>query len=354
MHGPASAYNPAMSSDTPGLTSFVIPCYNHGRFVEEAVRSCMLQIDARVEVIVVDDGSDDGATPQACDALADDDVRVIHQPNAGLPAARNAGARLARGEHLVFLDADDWVEIDFVTRLLGHMEFVQDVQRVHDVSHVYCQERLTDLGSNVIWRVPQWDPILLMVTNLHPVTCLIRRDKFEAVGGFDQTMTEGYEDWDLWLRFAEQGWRGERWPEPLFNWRRHSHQTMIDDAVARHEALYRRLLENHREFFEAHALEVATRANTMLRAAEGHWIDETGVPLELQYLRAVRDAYHGSGAVAAARRLEGIVRRLPRPLRSVLSRLARKGGTNSLTHPAAEAREPNEKGPAACASDQPR
>ncbi|MEQ9095625.1 MAG: glycosyltransferase family A protein [Phycisphaerales bacterium] len=319
------------------LTSFIIPCYNHGRFVDDAVRSCMLQIDAEVEVIVVDDGSDDGATPQACDALADDDVRVIRQPNAGLPAARNAGAKLARGEHLVFLDADDWVEIDFVTRLRGHMELLRELKQADEVSHVYCQERLTDLGNNVVWRVPEWDPILLMVTNLHPVTCLIRRDRFEAVGGFDETMTEGYEDWDLWLRFAERGWRGERWPEPLFNWRRHSHQTMIDDAVARHEALYRRLLENHRDFFDAHALDVAVRANALLRRADAHWIDESGVPIELQYLHAVRDAYHASGAIAMARRLDRLTPgMLKRFVRQVIGR-----GANTLDHPLSQ--PPDEK-----------
>jgi glycosyltransferase involved in cell wall biosynthesis len=318
-----------MASPPPaGLTSFVIPCYNHGRFVADAARSCLNQIDAQVEVIIVDDGSDDGATPQACDALAGGGVRVIHQPNAGLSAARNAGARLATGEHLVFLDADDWVEPAFASRLHAALALTDGA------SHAYCQERLTDLGNNVLWRVPEWDPILLLVTNLHPVTCLIRRDRFEAVGGFDESMTQGYEDWDLWLRFASRGWRGERVREPLFNWRRHSHQTMIDDAVARHESLYRRLLENHRDFFDAHAVDVAARANALLRRADAHWIDETGVPIELQYLHAVRDAYHASGAIALARRLERALRRLPAPVRHGIRRLAPRGRSNTIDHPA--------------------
>ncbi len=308
-----------------GRTTFVIPCYNHGRFVAEAARSCLAQADAGVEVIVVDDGSNDGATPQACDALESVGVGVIHQPNAGLPAARNAGAKLATGDHLVFLDADDWIEPTFLSKL--HAALAADP----GASHAYCQERLTDLGQGVIWHVPQWDPILLLVTNLHPVTCLIRRASFEAVGGFDETMTEGYEDWDLWLRFAERGWRGARVREPLFNWRRHSHQTMIDDATARHEALYRRLLENHREFFDRHAVDAAVRANSILRRADAHWIDETGVPIEIQYLHAVRDAFHDSGAIALSRRFEAILKRLPAPLR----RLARgRAGANTVPHPA--------------------
>jgi glycosyltransferase involved in cell wall biosynthesis len=315
-----------MTGDRPGLTSFVIPCFNHGRFVYEAALSCLNQADANVEVIVVDDGSDDGSTPAACDELEAKGARVIHQPNAGLPAARNTGAKLATGEHLVFLDADDWIEPTFLATL--HAALAADP----DASHAYCQERLTDLGNNVIWRVPEWDPILLLVTNLHPVTCLIRRDRFEAVGGFDETMTEGYEDWDLWLRFAERGWRGARWPEPLFNWRRHSRQTMIDDATARHEKLYRRLLENHHEFFDTHALDAAVRANAILRRTDAHWIDETGLPIEIQYLHAVRDAYHASGAVALSRRFEGVLKRLPLSLR----RLARgRAGANTVPHPAA-------------------
>lgn len=319
---------PSEADHAPPLTSFVIPCYNHGRFVAEAVRSCLDQTDARVEVIVVDDGSDDGSTPQACDELERPGVRVVHQPNAGLPAARNAGARIATGRHFAFLDADDWVEPTFVATLLAALG------RVPDASHAYCQERLTDLGNNVVWRVPEWDPILLMVTNLHPVTCLVRRDRFEAVGGFDETMTEGYEDWDLWLRFASCGWHGVRCCEPLFNWRRHSQQTMIDDAVAHHEALYRRLLENHRDNFQAHALDVATRANGLLRRADAHWIDESDLPIELQYLHAVRDAYHASGAIAMARKLDGL---MPSPLRRLLHRMV-GSRANTIAHPASDPR----------------
>lgn len=316
------------------MTSFVIPCYNHGRFVAEAVRSCLDQIDTSVEVIVVDDGSDDGSTPAACDELESGSVRVVHQHNAGLPAARNAGAKLANGQFLVFLDADDWVEPTFASKLGALLD--QDT----DASHAYCQEHLTDLGNDVVWRVPAWDPILLMVTNLHPVTCLIRRDRFEAAGGFDEGMTEGYEDWDLWLRFASRGWHGVRCREPLFNWRRHSHQTMIDDAVVRHEALYRRLLENHRTLFDAHAVDVAVRANALLRRSDAHWIDETGLPIELQYLHAVRDAYQGSGAIALAQRVDRLV---PLSLRRFARRLLGRR-VNTLDHPAAR---PSNKKPGA-------
>jgi len=87
-------------------------------------------------------------------------------------------------------------------------------------------------------------------------------------------------------------------------------------------------------FFERHALDAAAYANTILHRADAHWIDETGLPIEVQYLRAVRDAYHESDAIALARRFEGILGRLPVPVRSFLHRLARrKGGSNTIAHP---------------------
>jgi glycosyltransferase involved in cell wall biosynthesis len=268
--------------------SVVIPCFNHGKFVAEAVRSCLQQHDADVRVIIVNDGSTDGTTPAACDACVALDparVRVLHQVNKGLPAARNAGAALARqtgfGEYLVFLDADDWIRPTFVSRL--NAELRRDADPA--VSHAYCQEELVELGHG-IWTVPAWDPELLLVTNLHPVTCLIRRACFEAVGGFDESMTQGYEDWELWVRFASRGWRGVRVREPLFVWRRHSQITMVMEAVTRHETLFRQILERHRELYARHAEGVMVRSNVLLRKADANWLDEEHRAIFIRDLRA--------------------------------------------------------------------
>jgi glycosyltransferase involved in cell wall biosynthesis len=285
----------------------VIPCFNHGRFVAEAVRSCLAQADAEVRVIVVDDGSDDGSTPGECDTCAGDDggrVLIVHQENAGLSAARNRGAREARerggewaGEYLTFLDADDWIEPTFVARL--HAAIIEQEGAagggpipddapvgagLASVSHAYCQERLVGLHT-MVWAVPEWDSRLMMVTNLHPVTTLVRRACFEAVGGFDETMKEGYEDWDLWLKFVERGWRGVRVREPLFIWRRHSHNTMIVEAGQRHERLYRALVENHRGLFVRHAPELLVIANAMLRRSDANWLDESLEAIVVRDLR---------------------------------------------------------------------
>jgi glycosyltransferase involved in cell wall biosynthesis len=294
----------------------VIPCFNHGRFVRQAVDSCLAQVDSDVRVVVVDDGSNDGFTPAACDSSArgrEDRIRVIHQENRGLPASRNVGASGATSEFLVFLDADDWIEPSFVStlaRALGEASTGGGAE----VSHAYCQERLVEKGQG-IWRVPDWDPLLMLITNLHPVTALVRRECFEAVGGFEESMRGGYEDWDLWIKFVERGWRGVRVREPLFVWRRHSHDTMIMNVIHNHEALYRGIMERHADIYARLGPELLVRSNVMMRKFDVNWLDESGDPIRLMALRRQREMYEKMPGVRAQRLAAGVVRRVIRRVR---------------------------------------
>ena len=97
--------------------SVVIPAYNVADYLEKCVASVAAQTCADWEAILVDDGSTDGATGGLCDALAaryGARVRVIHQENGGLGAARNTGLSAAAGEYVVFLDSDDYIAPDML------------------------------------------------------------------------------------------------------------------------------------------------------------------------------------------------------------------------------------------------
>lgn len=271
---------------TPSVT-IVIPCFNYGRFVGDAVESALAQVDADVRVIVVDDGSDDGRTPGVCDGLASERVRVIHQANGGPGAARNRGAREATTPYLVFLDADDTLDPRFVAALGGEIERETAAEQGARISHAYCQEVLTDQAHGT-WRVGAWDPVLLMITNLHPITTLIRRECFEEVGGFEESLGGHYEDWDLWLKLSFRGYRGVRVREPLFFWRRHSPDTMVMRAVQSHDRTFATIVERHRERYEERALELVKLSNSLLRKFDCNWIDETGFPIPLQYLHGLQ------------------------------------------------------------------
>src|SRR5688572_13575667 len=88
------------------LVSFIIPCYNHGRYVKEAIDSIWIQQYPATEIIVVDDGSSDD-TQEIVKQIPG--IKNIYQKNQGLSAARNTGIKHSTGEYLVFLDADDWL-----------------------------------------------------------------------------------------------------------------------------------------------------------------------------------------------------------------------------------------------------
>ena len=102
------------------MLSVIVPCYNCEAFLARAVDSALAQSWRDLEIIIVDDGSTDGSSAM-CDGYAarDPRVRVIHQSNAGLSAARNAGTAIAQGEYIAFLDADDYLKPDAYEKLFA-------------------------------------------------------------------------------------------------------------------------------------------------------------------------------------------------------------------------------------------
>lgn len=100
------------------LISIIVPVYNAEAFLEKCVTSLMRQTYPNIEIILVDDGAKDGS-PALCDAYAQQDRRVvvIHQENAGVSCARNAGLARASGKYVMFVDSDDWVDEHIAEKL---------------------------------------------------------------------------------------------------------------------------------------------------------------------------------------------------------------------------------------------
>ena len=105
------------------IISVIVPVYNVEEYLERCVDSILRQTYTNLEVILVDDGSTDNC-PQICEQYASFDkrVRVIHQSNGGLFAARNAGIDAAKGEYLSFIDSDDFISEDMYTSLYGNLK----------------------------------------------------------------------------------------------------------------------------------------------------------------------------------------------------------------------------------------
>lgn len=188
-----------LQNDNDPTVSIVIPCYNGEAFLRESIDSALGQSYASKEVIVVDDGSTDGS-PRIIKEYGDR-IRVITQENSGLPAARNSGIVVSEGSLLAFLDADDYWEVDFLSKMVAALE--------HSGADIaYCGWQCVGLSDNrgkpfIPPDYSQIDKVALLLRNTRwPVHgALSRRKLITGVGGFNPNLNS-CEDFDLWLRVA--------------------------------------------------------------------------------------------------------------------------------------------------------
>lgn len=201
------------------VVSIVIPCFNQGRFLKQAIESALTQTYEPIEVVVVDDGS----TDDTCDIASSYLPRIIYrfQQNRGHGAARNAGSLAATGEFLHFLDADDAIAPDVIERHLAYAEQHPD----YDVFYGAWQSMDVDgnLGRLHKTRALGADPFHALLRNyLAPPACItVRRSLFERSGRFDERLTAS-EDWDLWLKMAAAGAKFIKVPSSVSHIRRYA------------------------------------------------------------------------------------------------------------------------------------
>ncbi len=234
---------------TPPLVSIVIPNYNLGRFAGEAIASALAQTHPAVEVIVVDDGSTDDslARIRAVPGVQDGRVLLVEQANGGVARARNAGAARARGEYLVFLDADDLLEPTYVARCLEALGAAGP-----SVAYAYTRMRYFGAAEG-IYRSKPFRRWRLIIGNYVNASALVRRDVFLEAGGWDPGLT-GHEDHALWVALLECGWDGVFVPEPLLRYRRHPEGSRNTLTRARLREFHADVAIRHPRLFWLHLL----------------------------------------------------------------------------------------------------
>jgi glycosyltransferase involved in cell wall biosynthesis len=209
---------PSQQMTTPpigeGKVSIVIPCYNQGTMLREALASVEQVRNANLlEVIIVDDGSSEAETRKILSELEQTAYRVVPQPNQGLGAARNAGIRLAKGEFILPLDSDNRVRDVYVNEGVSVLKENPSAEVIYADAE-YFGERT---GR---WNVPGFDLLLLVRTNFIDACALYRKSLWAEVGGYDEQMPwMGWEDWDFWLRVASHGGIFVHLPQIGFDYR---------------------------------------------------------------------------------------------------------------------------------------
>jgi len=237
-----------------GLVSVVIPCFNHGAFVEEAVRSALDQTYPSREVVVVNDGSDDPATLRTLASLegrGDPAVTVLHKKNGHLSSARNHGIRHSRGEYIMTLDADDRLAPELLSKAVPFMEERKGVGVV--TTHVLQFDESGPTG--VIYTPAGGELRDFLVRNQACGGSLFRRRCWEDAGGYDEGMLDGSEDWDFWISVTSCGWRVHAIPEALY-WYRDTPGSMYDRTRERRAAAFRQIVVKHEAAFREHLVEV--------------------------------------------------------------------------------------------------
>jgi glycosyltransferase involved in cell wall biosynthesis len=192
--------------------SVIIPCYNQGHFLKDALDSLQHCDTSLFEIICINDGSTDEFTNNYCKQLQNQGYHVVEQQNMGLSAARNKGIALARGKYILPLDADNKIRPDYITKSIAVLNANTDVAVVYG-NAVYFGEQ------QGIWKQGDFNMQRLMLSNFIDACAVIRKSVLEELNLYDTSMKWGWEDWDLWLRIAFAGYKFHYIDEVLFDYR---------------------------------------------------------------------------------------------------------------------------------------
>lgn len=238
----------------------VTPLYNGESFVGETIESVLGQTHSQVEHIVVDDGSTDRSA-EVVETLArtHPTLQLIRQENRGVAAARNRGARAAppESEYLLFLDADDLLVPEMLSRLAGYLTSHPRASVVccasakidasgrplgNTARHVESDRSAMRLapsrfGTKLLPDTEPCTPLTSILTGYHgfiPSCALIRRSVFDATPGFDEDFGQPWEDNDLFVHLALRG-EVHYLPERLVSYRQHNRQSTADTPRNQHQ-----------------------------------------------------------------------------------------------------------------------
>lgn len=210
---------------TQSLVSIIIPCYNTAAYVRETLESVYRQTYQNFEIIAIDDGSTDNtlAILHEC-AVAEPRLKVISQENTYYIQARINAIQHARGDYLVCLDSDDILEPDYLKVC------VEAAEEDKDLSIVYTDAVFFD-AKNKPWKLPDFKLPDFLLQNCIYVTALIRKTHYDAVGGFDSTMTM-IEDWELFISLIQNGGKVKRIRQPLFRYRQRADSSSVSNLAS--------------------------------------------------------------------------------------------------------------------------
>ncbi len=298
--------NQEQKNHTNVRVSVVIPCYNHGQFLDEAVESVLRSDFGEYEIIIVNDGSTDSFTMEVFKELErrflhDDKVTIINQQNLGLPAARNSAIRVARGEYILPLDADNKIRPQYLSKAVEILDRDEQMGVVYSYANLFGETRGT-------WVFSRFELRKLLLENFVEACSVFRKKIWEECNGYDPAMIMGFEDWDLWICAMVKGWRFHLIEEVLFDYRVRKDSMVSSCSISdNHRQIIKYICEKHRQTFVENLsgviLDIRERESYIQRVYSGQ-----GWKLLMKYYR-LRDRFLPEGT--KRRKISDTVLRFP-------------------------------------------
>ncbi len=227
---------------TKPKVSVIIPFYNLGEYLDEAINSVLNQSFQDFEIIIVDDGSTDSQSIQKFQSYKnhqDSRIQIFPKENEKLPATRNYGIERSKGEYITCLDADDSFHQDFLKECVE----VLDNNKKLGIATTWLKPFGDVLGKDTVVQIKKDDGLILLKNFVH-VASMFRKKTWDEVKGYDESMVNGYEDWSFWLSIIEKGYNWEVIPKSLFNYRVRAN-SMLRKVKDKEDENYDYILQKH-------------------------------------------------------------------------------------------------------------
>ena len=223
--------------------SIIIPCYNHGQYVREAISSVEKCTDKSLyEMIIVNDGSTDAFTIEEMGRLANDGYHVINQVNQGLGRTRNNGIKAAKGEYILPLDSDNRIRPEYIYESIKILDAHPEIAMVYGDAQFFGDKSKRHV-------VGEFNLQNMMVENQIDACAVYRKSVWEAVGGYDEKMPiMGYEDWDMWMNMIFKNYKFHYVPEILFDYRVLGNSMLRSISVSNKKKLFRYMDEKYKSY----------------------------------------------------------------------------------------------------------
>ena len=225
--------------------SIVIPCYNHAPFIVEALESVLNQTFNDFECIIIDDGSTDNTKEIVLSWIKTDKrFKYFYQENQGLSNARNRGITLSSGFYILPLDSDDKISDNYLEKCFEILEMQANVKIVYGEAYFFGK-------SNRKWNLDRYNFEDILYKNMIYCTGLFRKGDWEKVGGYDENLKEGLEDWEFWIHILKNGGEAVQINNCYFYYRLKDISMITESVLKNHYGYNSRLyiFEKHIELY---------------------------------------------------------------------------------------------------------